>query len=203
MESGDLTVAILVGGESSRFKSEKALVEFNGKPLLEHMIGIAKRLSDRVLVAVSDEQQKENLANVLKGVEVATDPDDTPKSALRGAVTAFEYSDREYTLLLPVDTPLVNRNVMTRLYELRQGHGAVVPTWPSGYVEPLHSVYLTEHAYAQGLKTVEARNLRMKNLLDSLTSVLYISTIVLKEFDPDLNSFVNINTLKDLKELEK
>jgi molybdopterin-guanine dinucleotide biosynthesis protein A len=54
MKDDELTVAILAGGNSTRFKSEKSLASFRGKPLISHMIDIAKKLSHGVLVVVSN-----------------------------------------------------------------------------------------------------------------------------------------------------
>ena len=202
MKKRDLTVAILAGGDSSRFKSEKSLAVFRGKPLISHMMGIAGQLSDNVLVVVSNETSGSALREDVGDARLVVDPDGSVRCALTGAITAFKNTDTRYTLLLPVDTPLANVHLLRTLYDLRKGHGAVVPSWPSGYIEPLHSVYLAEHAYSQGLVVSEAGKYRMRDLLDSLSNVMYISTVVLKEIDPDLHTFSNINTEPDLRELE-
>lgn len=203
MKNPDLTVAILAGGNSERFKSDKALAVFRGRPLLAHMIGIARRFSSQTLVVVSNDEQAESLRSVVGETEVAVDPDDAVRCALTGSVTAFEFSKSRYTLLLPVDTPLVNVEMLHILVDLRTGHGAVVPSWPSGNVEPLHSVYLSEHAYARGLKVLEEGKRRMQDLLEKLHNVLYVSTLVLEKYDPELKTFTNFNTEEELRRLEK
>jgi molybdopterin-guanine dinucleotide biosynthesis protein A len=203
MKNTDLTVAILAGGNSERFKSEKALALFQGRPLLTHMIGIAKRFSPQTLVVVSSDEQAEGLKSAIGENRVAVDPDDAVKCALTGAVTAFEFCETRYILLLPVDTPLVKVDLLQMLIDLRAGHGAVVPSWPSGYVEPLHSVYLSEHAYSRGLKVLDEGKRRMQDLLDALHNVLYVSTLVLKSLDRELKSFVNFNNEEELRRLEK
>jgi molybdopterin-guanine dinucleotide biosynthesis protein A len=203
MNSRDLTVAILAGGDSSRFKSEKSLAMFRGRPLISHMIEIAGQLSDDVLVVVSNEAGSSAIEESVGSGRLVVDPDDSVRCALTGAITAFENTDTRYTLLLPVDTPLANVQLLRTLYDLREGHGAVVPSWPSGYIEPLHSVYLAEHAYSQGLIVSEDGRYRMRDLLESLSNVMYISTVVLKEIDPDLHTFSNVNTEPELRELER
>ncbi|MFW9835774.1 MAG: molybdenum cofactor guanylyltransferase [Candidatus Thorarchaeota archaeon] len=198
-----ITVAILAGGTSKRFGSEKALAEFHGKPLVKHMVDVAKRISPEVLIVVSDESQETKLHKVTKDIRVVIDPPSEVKCALAGALTAFEYSITQYTLLLPVDSPLANVNLLRMLVQMCDGHGAVVPSWPSGYIEPLHSVYLAEHAYYHGLKVMEKGQYKMSNMLDALQNVLYVSTETLKQFDVDLDTFVNFNTLRDLKTAER
>jgi molybdopterin-guanine dinucleotide biosynthesis protein A len=197
-----ITVAILAGGTSKRFGSEKALAEFHGKPLVKHMVDVAQRISPEVLIVVSDESQEAKLRRVTKDIRVVIDPPSEIKCALAGALTAFEYSITQYTLLLPVDSPLANVNLLRMLVQICDSHGAVVPSWPSGYIEPLHSVYLAEHAYYHGLKVMEKGQYKMSNMLDALQNVLYVSTETLKQFDADLDTFVNFNTLRDLKTAE-
>ena len=203
MSDQDLTIAILAGGNSARFKSEKSLAKFRGKPLIEHMVGIAKKLSSQVMIVVSSEEKGEALKKHAKGVPIVADPEDSVRCALTGAITAFEYTETEYTQLLPVDSPLANVGLLKTIYQLRDDHGAVVPSWPSGYIEPLHSIYLAEHAYAAGIETADKNKYRMRDLLDRLKNVLYVSTLVLSEFDSDLATFSNANTEKELRDLER
>lgn len=202
MKEEQLTVAILAGGDSTRFGGNKALAKFNGKPLLEHIIGIADHISSRVLVVVSENGHSEAIKEIAGSIEVVTDPDDAPKCALTGALTAFEFSERKNTLLLPVDAPLVSSALVSFLVQLIDGHGAIVPRWPNGFIEPLHSVYLTEHAYYHGMKLMDDGKKRMSELIRSLKNVLSVSTEVLKKFDPDLHTFVNFNTQDELKALD-
>jgi molybdopterin-guanine dinucleotide biosynthesis protein A len=198
-----LTVAILAGGTSGRFGSEKAMAKFRDRPLVTHMIDVAKHLSSEIIVVVSNGIQKETIGKVVTGENIVVDPEDSVRSALTGAVTAFEYATTEYVMLLPVDTPLASIPLLRSIAELGPGYGAVVPSWPSGYIEPLHATYLTEHAYGRGLEVIAKKKQRMRDLLDALHNVMHISTEVLKMFDPNLDTFVNINTEQELRKLER
>lgn len=199
----DITVAIIAGGSSKRFGSDKALAEFQGRPLISHMLDLAKKISSTILVVVSDEEQEEKLKSLVKTGKIVTDPEGEPKCALTGALSAFEHSETSHTLLLPVDAPLAEPDLLKMLIRLSPGHGAVVPSWPSGYLEPLHSVYLAEHAYALGLDVMKEGLLRMSDLLDRIHHVLFVSTETLNQFDPELNTFMNFNTPKELKAAER
>ncbi len=203
MKTKDIAIAILAGGNSSRYGMDKALVEFHGKLLVTHMIEFARRLSDRVIIAVGRDEQIDILKPYAENMEIVVDPDESERSALNGAVTAFEFTDREYTLLLPVDSPLAKYDLFRTLIELSPGHSAIVPSWPNGYIEPLHSVYRTELAYSKGLQCLESGKRRMRDLLEFLPNVLYISTEVLKQFDENLESFTNLNTPEDMRRIEQ
>ena len=196
-------MAIVAGGTSKRFGSDKALAEFHGKTLVEHMTNIARKLSSEIMIVASDEEQETRLRETVKDIRVVIDPPSDIKCALAGALTAFEYTITPFTLLLPVDTPLVSLDLLRVLIQMCEGHGAVVPSWPSGYIEPLHSVYLAEHAYYHGLKVMEEGRHKMSDMIDSLQNVLYVSTETLKQFDENLDTFVNFNTPRDLKTAER
>jgi hypothetical protein len=64
-------------------------------------------------------------------------------------------------------------------------------------------VYHAEHAYSHGLETMDSGLRKMSDLLDRLQNVLHVSTETLKQFDPDLDTFVNFNTVKDLRIAER
>jgi len=198
----DLTVAILAGGNSKRFGSEKALAQFQKRPLISHMLDIAQKISKNVLIVVSEDVQLEKIKPHIKGGRTAVDPEGSVKCALSGAITAFEHAGTEYTLLLPIDAPLAHPSLLKVLVEMSPKHGAVVPSWPSGYIEPLHSVYLTEHAYYHGLEVTERGSYKMSSMLEQLQNVLYVSTETLQQFDLKLDTFKNFNTVKDLRAAE-
>ena len=199
----DITVAIIAGGSSKRFGSDKALAEFQGRPLISHRLDIARKISSTILVVVSDDAQEKNLKPHVKNTKIVTDPEGEPKCALTGALTAFEHTETSHVVLLPVDAPLAEPDLMKMLIRLRPGHGAIVPSWPSGYIEPLHSVYHAEHAYALGLDVMEKGLRKMSDLLDRIQHVLFVSTETLNQFDPELNTFLNFNTPKELKDTER
>jgi len=167
------------------------------------MVGIAQRISRTVSVVVSTDKQAEAVRPLVGGATVYVDPEGSERCALTGALTAFEFSPSRYTLLLPVDTPLASPMLLEALVDLAEGHGAVVPRWPSGYIEPLHSVYLSEHAYSRGLEVYNKGGRRMSELLAVLNHVLYVSTSSLKVFDSALRTFDNVNTADDLRRLER
>ena len=203
MEREVLSVGILAGGESKRFRADKALARLGSKTLLEIMMEKSKALSDNVMIVVSSDEQRERFGKVINTDSIIVDPENSPKCALTGTLTALEFSKTEYTMILPVDTPRAKLSVLRTLVELAPGHGAVVPAWPNGYIEPLHVVYLSEHAYACGLELEDDKSLKMSEFLNCLHNVLYISTEVLKHEDPDLVTFTNVNTEQELLALEK
>jgi molybdopterin-guanine dinucleotide biosynthesis protein A len=196
------SAVILGGGFSRRLGRDKGLIVLKGKPLLLHVVERVSQIVDEIVVVVSSEIQKKNFATVLEG-EASIVVDKTEfQSPLVGAMTGFENAQGEYSLLLPCDTPLVSTQIVQFLLELCTNRSAVIPRWPNGYIEPLQAAYHTESALAAEKIALEQGKLNMQSMIDNLERVRYISTIVLKQMEPKLLTFFNINTPKDLKKAE-
>jgi molybdopterin-guanine dinucleotide biosynthesis protein A len=124
------------------------------------------------------------------------------RSPLVGALTGFKYALGKYSILLPNDTPLISTKVVSLLLQLVVGLEAVIPIWPNNYIEPLQAIYETETVYEAALQAFEEKKYRLKNMIMNLTKLMYVSTTILKIFNGTLNTFLNVNTLQDIKEVE-
>ena len=193
---------ILAGGFSRRFGSDKGLVLLRDKPLVRHLIDKVSPVVDEILVIVSSKEQKKNFEPVVENnAKLVIDKDDT-QSPLVGTITGFESANSEYSLLLPCDAPLVSTQIIQFLLDTCTNRHAVIPRWPSGYLEPLQAVYHTKSALTAARTALKTGHLNMRSMIDNLKGVCYISTMVLEQLEPRLVSFFNINTPHDLKKAE-
>jgi molybdopterin-guanine dinucleotide biosynthesis protein A len=198
----DKSAVILAGGFSNRFGQDKGLMLLAGKPLIKHVIHAIYGIVDETIIVASSKVQAENFAKVTgSDVRIVIDANDM-QSPLIGALTGFEKACGEYSLLLPCDTPLVSRDILLLLLELRTNKNSVVPRWPNGYIEPLQAVYCTKPAVEVAKRVLNAGKADMRSMVDELRGVRYISTLVLQQLDPKLRTFFNINTPLDLKKAE-
>jgi molybdopterin-guanine dinucleotide biosynthesis protein A len=193
---------ILAGGSSSRIGEEKGLVELKGKPLIKHVLSRTKNLVDDTIVVVHTKVQAEKYAHVLRPeASIVVDKVDS-RSPLVGALAGFEEASSEYSLLLSCDTPLISKEVLRLLLELCIHKNAAIPRWPNCQIEPLQSAYCTEAAFLAARNSLRSGNLRLQGMIDQLRGIRYVSTLVLEQLDPDLNTFFNVNTTLDLKKAE-
>jgi molybdopterin-guanine dinucleotide biosynthesis protein A len=102
-------------------------------------------------------------------------------------------------LLLPFDTPFISRKVISLLFELCLNRAAVIPRWPNGHIEPLHAVYRTAPALEAAKAAVAEKKLKVRAMIEKLSGVRYVSTLVIQQLDPELRTFFNVNTPADLK----
>ena len=95
------------------------------------------------------------------------------------------------------DLPFVEPAVLSGLLTLRAGWDAVVPE-VSGVPQPHCAVY-AKGAASVASAVFDAGGRSLRELLDAPgLRVLYVKDARLREWDPDLQSFLNINTPEDL-----
>ena len=196
------SAVILAGGFSRRFGSDKGLVTLAGKPLVLHMIDRVSKLVDEVLLIISSETQKKSFEHIIANKAKMVLDKYGSQSPLVGAITGFEAAKGEYSLLLPCDTPLVSEQIVQLLLDMCTNRSAAIPRWPKGYIEPLQAVYHTETALTAAKTALEQGKRNMQSMIDKLEGVRYVSTKVLEQLEPNLSTFVNINTPQDLKKAE-
>jgi molybdopterin-guanine dinucleotide biosynthesis protein A len=194
---------ILCGGQSKRFGQNKSLSELLGKPLISYVIHEVNDIVDEVLVVVASEEQKKALIKFLSSsIKIVID-EYSIRSPLIGALTGLKAAHGEYSILLPCDSPLLSRKVMSLLFTLVHGLEAVIPKWPNNYIEPLQAVYHTKAAFTASVAVVKKKKMRMKNMIMRLNKLLYLSSTLIQTLDPTFNTFLNINTPEDLKRIEQ
>lgn len=196
------SAVILAGGFSRRFGRDKGLVVLVSKPLILHIIERISKVVDDILVVVSSAEQKNKFERILgEKAKLVIDKEDS-QSPLVGAITGFESANAEYSLLLPCDTPLISTQIVQFLLDMCINRSASIPRWPNGYIEPLQAVYRTESALAAARRALKHGKMNMRSMINDLNGVRYVSTMVLQKLEPDLLTFFNINTPKDLKKAE-
>ena len=125
---------VLAGGRSTRMGRDKALVELDGRPLIELAVGRLRALglSPRICGSRPD---------LARYAEVLADhfPDSGPLGGIESALAA---SDSELNLFLPVDAPLIAVDFLRWLMERATASGAVA-TIPAagGREQPLSAIY--------------------------------------------------------------
>jgi molybdopterin-guanine dinucleotide biosynthesis protein A len=193
---------ILAGGFSTRLGQDKGLVQLAGKPLVRHVLDKTKNLVEETLVVVSSKTQAEKYEKVWGSDATILVDNAEAHGPLAGANVGFREASGTYSLLLPCDAPFISRDILQLLLELCINKNAVIPRWPNCNIEPLQAVYCTEAALRASKEAVSSGEVKMQAMVDKLRGVRYVSTLVLEQLDPELNTFINVNTAFDLKKAE-
>ncbi len=187
-------VAILAGGASRRMGSNKSFALLHGHPLVEHVIDRVSGLALPVMLITNEAARYQSFG-------VITYPDVVlNKGSLGGLYSALSYSSSEQTLCVACDMPLLNPTLLHFLVTLETDCDAIVPVI-EGQMQCLHAVY--RRSCIKALRNaIEKDQLRITNFLQQ-NHVRYVGEAELRRFDPNLYSFININTPGELHKLEE
>jgi len=197
-----MSAIILAGGGSTRFGQNKGLIKLIEKPLVLHVLDKISSVIDDTVIVVKSKEQKRRFKEVIKkraDIIIDENRDQTP---LVGSLTGFKVVQNEYALLLPCDAPFLSTKILSFLLETCEDNFATIPKWPNGHIEPLHAAYHVKTATKAAETALNEEKLNMRSMILNMYRVRYISTLILRKFDPQLQTFFNINTVNDLKKAE-
>ena len=183
---------ILVGGKSSRFGSDKALLDVDGEPLA---LRIAARMRPAV-VSVTLVGSPSTYGHL--GLRVIPDAvaDFGP---LGGLLAALEDSGEEWNLIAACDMPLVTADLFRFIAETTVDcpEDVILPYDCEGRPEPLCAAYRSSAA-ATVRRAVEDDVHKVMTALESLK----IAALTPEDYaavDPEGTVFTNLNRVRDLE----
>lgn len=193
---------ILAGGLSSRFGEDKAFAKLQGKTFLKTILDRTLPLADEAVLVVRHGADLRKYQNAIPQVRIVADCTES-QGPLVGIATGLYALRSEYVAVLSCDTPTVNPLIVATLYERAFGFNAAIPQWPDGEIEPLQAVYEREPSLAAAKEALAHGELANRAMIRRLKKVNYVSVDDLVAIDTQCISLRNVNTKKDLEELEK
>jgi len=181
--------------------TDKALLTLPGSrqvSFLECLVGVMLGACGEVVLLTRDGLQADSYARyVSSAVRVVVDevPDCGP---LMGIYTGLRAVQAGYAFVCAVDTPLLQPSLLTFLLAQRCADALVVPV-----VGAVPQVLLA--LYPRALQALIEQRLQEgrrdpRSLLE-VAAVRYIDEEQLRRVDPDLRSFLNVNTPEELDRL--
>ncbi len=187
---------ILSGGMNSRFSgNDKAICQVKGRRILDHITGIFENLFDEIILVTNYP-----LKYLEWNLNIVTDLFNI-RSSLTGIQAGLFYSTHPHAFFTACDTPFLKKEIIeTVLDSIDDRADAFIPETSAG-LEPLCAVYSKK-----SLATIE-RHLSQNKLKIQMVfrkdRIKKISERVLREKDPELISFFNINAPEDLTRAEE
>ena len=183
-----------MGGKSSRYGSNKAMVEVDGIRLIERAVRVMRPLFQEVILLTNTPRDYAYLGlpmveDLIKGL-----------GPLGGVYTGLETISCGAGFFVACDMPFLNQALILHLVASRKGFDAVVPRvgW---MIEPLHAVY-TKRCLPAIRHLIDSREYQIFKFLPNVR-VRYVEAEEIRVHDPQLRSFFNINEPQDLLETEK
>ena len=190
------SAVILAGGVGSRLGKEKSLIEFGGRPLIQWSVEKLALLVEDVVVVARGPEQAGLLEDLIPDASIACDSV-SGYGPVAGLAAGMELARNEYVLAIGCDLPFLNVDVVNILFEQALGWDAAVPMRENGMIEPLHSVYKRDALHSACQKAIEHGARKIRAPL-SMLRVKCVAVELLKNPDPELLTFFNLNTREDL-----
>ena len=194
MAMKSVSAIILAGGQSRRMGCDKALIAFEGKPIIVHVIDTLRELSDDVLVV-------SNRSEVYASFGARVVPDaDPPSGPLGGSSVGLAAAQHDLAIVVACDMPFLNTQLLRSLVERAVNVDAVVPLTGDRF-EPLHAVYRRACLAAINLH-LAGGDRRVISFFDEV-QVKAVPETDWRLIDPTGRSLANLNTLDDLRQMRQ
>lgn len=190
MENNKLKCAIIAGGKSGRFGSDKSLYSYEGKTLIEHVRdAISPVFNDIVIIA--NESVKFSFLNL------PVIPDIIPGlGPIGGIYTAVQKLDAERIFIFPCDMPFLNTEFIRYMTEIPELYDIVVPSI-NGYYQPLHAIY-SKNCIAAIKRNIDAEDYRMSGFFDG-HDIRVVNEEEISFYDDPEKMFRNVNFREDIE----
>ena len=172
---------VLAGGKSTRMGRDKALLDWHGHTLLQHMVELVRTVADPVQVV-----GRSPLQDRLPGL-----------GPLSGIATGLETSCTDANLFVAVDLPLLTQDFLKYLCSRIEHSSHPLMACKIGSAFPL-CLGIWRPLLPEIQRRLSARDLSIRALLESgYTEVILESQLT--ELGFDISMFQNINTDEDYR----
>jgi len=210
-----LAILILIGGKSTRFGTEKAIIEFFGKSLILHQIETLNKFDEDIFLVAHSEEQMFNYNEQIefpKKITFIVDDREIfkhqkifkPMLGIYSGLKELLKLNFEKAFLLSCDMPLIKPKIIELMIKESEGYDCCIPRWDNGFLEPFFAVYPVEKGYYKAQEILNSENYGLYNFIDKNWHINYVSVEkAIQPLDKNLVSLININGPIDLAKLIK
>ena len=179
----------MAGGRSSRMGVDKSFAPLLGQPLISHVLARVAGLGDETILITNKPNDYAHLGLPMYE-DIYRD-----KGPLGGFHAALTYARQPHVLIVACDMPWLQRPLLEHQISLRHTADIIVPRWEK-FPEPMHAIY------SRACLPHIAHNLEIELLklvaFYGRVATRYLDREEIAQFDPEGQSFRNINTPEDL-----
>lgn len=194
---GEVSGVVLAGGKSKRMGMDKRHLSVHGKPLLDRVTSVLLELFPEVLLVLAEE----DISKQDDRIRIVTDL--VPGcAAVGGLYTGLYHSCHPRVFVVACDMPFINPAVIELFLQKADATDIVLAQLVTG-LQPLHGLY-SKHCLPFLKAMIDARDLRLQNIADQQGLAVHrIPETEIKRLDPQLLSFLNVNSPADLELAQK
>lgn len=179
---------VLAGGKSSRMGQPKALLPFDGEPLIVHTVRTLQARFAEVVVVAAPAQELPALPVTLVRDEVAY------QGPVGGILYGLQAASHEICFVTSCDAPFLNLRLVDYMLSLIDNSDVVVPFWEER-LQPLQAVY--RRSVAPLLQEQLERSELRPIFLYKKVRTYEVPAEDIRRYDPAGLSFRNMNSPED------
>jgi molybdenum cofactor guanylyltransferase len=190
----DVSGVVLAGGVSSRYGENKALVAVEGIPLIERVLRTMDAIFHHVIVITNTPYVYAHLRvpmfeDVVKGL-----------GPLGGIYTGLMAIPDSAGFFVACDMPFLNPRLIRHMVAIRDDFDVVAPRI-SGWIEALHGLYAKrcQRSIEQLIRSGVYQTFRFFPSV----AARFVEDDEIRRFDPDMRSFLNINSPDELTRVRR
>ena len=193
----DITGIILAGGKSKRMGENKALMSFNGKTVIEHVVSTVSSLFKRVIIITNTPSDYSNL-----GLEMFSDFYEN-KGPLAGIHSGLASSMTEKNFIISCDMPLVTTEIINYICSYKTIKPITILK-ADGYLQHLCGMYCRKILPYAGEMLMNSsyspnqKGCNIHDLIDEVGSEVIDASKIPGYFE---GMFLNLNCPEDYKRL--
>ncbi len=184
----DISLAILTGGNSKRFGTNKCTFQLGGKTMIEMMLESISFLFSEIIFAGTDPK--------IKVGKVVPDLHHN-KGPVSGLESALMHAKNEYVFLLACDMPFVSPIVIKKMIDIVKDQNILCPF--------VNKKYQTTHAiYSKNILPIVRKELKrdkstLTHIVLTASNATFLDERFFHEVERYERSFKNFNSLEELK----
>ena len=186
---------ILAGGLNTRMNgTDKSRLVIGTRPLIECKLELFQDFFKEVII-VCNSSQVHDYPNVKTAID-----EQQGHGPLMGLYSGLKASSYQTNFVTACDMPFINIELLKMLLEAAPAGDVVVPV-VKGYWEPMLAVY-NKRVLAAVHRSLQRHQRKMVSFFDQV-KIYEFSEDRIKGIDPQLLSFINVNTPTDVKQAKE
>ncbi len=180
---------IIAGGKSRRFKQDKGLFMYEGKPLIQYALEALSPVTSDIIIAGDDLEKYSFLG-------IKTIPDIIPRlGPIGGIYSGLIHAKGNRIITVPCDMPFINSEFLSHMTMIQGGYDVIVPFINNRY-EPLLAIY--GPACLEPIKKTIDRGEKKIIAFFNEVSVRAIHEEEIQYYGDPEKIFINVNYLEDI-----
>lgn len=187
----EISGIILSGGKSSRFGTDKGLVTFNGRALIEYSLELSQQFTNDIIISSNKEEYQKFGFPIIPDIYKEAGP-------MGGIHASLKETSQNINLILPCDTPYIDASLIHLLLDNYDGEEVIIFQTADHKYHPLLGLY-HKSIHSKLEDSLERGHYKLIDFIFNLQHKI----IAISKGHPSEKNFLNFNYAEDLKAYNK